>query len=121
MAFEFEKLETSEGRMKFERMMEKMELDHLNVVPHLSRKDHYSTLSKLLLRKTHCFVRIYLIDGFDLAQRDVGSHSDPYIKIKFGKKVIDERKSYQLDEPNPKFHRHYDFDATFPGSPSIKL
>jgi Ca2+-dependent lipid-binding protein len=48
-------------------------------------------------------VRVYMIEGFDLASRDIGGFSDPYLKLKCGNKVFDERKNYILDEPNPKF------------------
>lgn len=64
-------------------------------------------------------VRVYMIEGFDLASRDIGGFSDPYLKLKCGNKVYDERKNYILDEPNPKFHKHYDFESLFPGCPML--
>ena len=36
--------------------------------------------------------------------------------LKCGKKEFSERDNYQLDEPNPKFYKHYDFEVTFPGA-----
>lgn len=35
--------------------------------------------------------------------------------------LVNERDSYQKDEPNPNFHRHYDFEASFPGCSPLKL
>ena len=78
-------------------------------------------LSRLMLAKTRAIVRIYIIEGFDFAQRDIGSFSDPYLKITCGKKVYDERDKYQLDQPNPKFYKSYEFDAEFPGAPPIHI
>jgi len=39
-------------------------------------------------------VRIYMIEGFDLASRDIGSDSDPYLKLRCGNKIYNERKHY---------------------------
>jgi hypothetical protein len=60
-----------------------------------------------------------MIEGFDLASRDLGSESDPYLKIKCGNKLYDERDNYQMDERNPKFHKMYDFNSLFPGCPML--
>jgi hypothetical protein len=48
----------------------------------------------MLLQKTRCLVRLYVLEGFDLAQRDIGSFSDPYLKIKCGAKKFNERDNY---------------------------
>lgn len=47
-----------------------------------------------MLTKTKTLVRIYLIEGFAFAQRDIGSFSDPYLKITCGKKVYNDRDNY---------------------------
>lgn len=39
-------------------------------------------------------VRVYMIEGFDLASRDIGSDSDPYLIIRCGNKIYNERESY---------------------------
>ena len=62
-----------------------------------------------------------MVEGFDFAQRDIGSPSDPYLKIVCGKKTFSEQDNYQLDEPNPKFHKSYDFEVTFPGAPPLDI
>ena len=36
----------------------------------------------------------YVIEGYDFAQRDIGSFSDPYLKIKCGKNRYNERDNY---------------------------
>jgi Ca2+-dependent lipid-binding protein len=64
-------------------------------------------------------VRLYMIEGFDLASRDLGSESDPYLKIKCGNKLYDERDNYAMDERNPKFHKMFDFNSMFPGCPML--
>lgn len=62
-----------------------------------------------------------MINGFDLASRDIGGFSDPYLILSLGTKSFNERKLFQLDEPNPQFNKHYDFEANFPGCPMLKI
>ena len=75
----------------------------------------------MLLQKTKCVVRLYVLEGYDFAQRDIGSFSDPYLKIRCGAKKYNERDHYQLDEPNPKFNKLYEFDADFPGAAPLVI
>lgn len=62
-----------------------------------------------------------MIDGFGLVSRDNGSDSDPYLKMKLGRKKVNERDNHFDDEPCPKFNKYYDFEATFPGSPILNV
>jgi len=78
-------------------------------------------INKQLQVKTKCMVRVYIIEGFDLAQRDVGSFSDPYLKIECGKTKYNERENYIMDEPNPKFHKMYEFEDCFPGADPLVI
>lgn len=73
----------------------------------------------MLLRTKKCVVRAYMLDGRNFASRDFGGDSDPYLKIKIGDKVFDERDKYIMDEANPDFYEHYDFEAEFPGCPPL--
>ena len=78
-------------------------------------------ISRMMLTKTKCIVRLYVLEGYDFAQRDIGSFSDPYLVLKCGKRKYNERDNYQLDEPNPKFYKMYEFDAEFPGAPKLVI
>jgi Ca2+-dependent lipid-binding protein len=60
-------------------------------------------------------VRIYVIDAFNLSSRDQGDDSDPYLIVSLANKTYNQREKWQLNEPNPKFHQMFDFEATFPG------
>lgn len=51
-------------------------------------------ISRFLLIKTRCIVRVYILEGYDFAQRDIGSYSDPYLKIKCGTKKFNDRDNY---------------------------
>lgn len=62
-----------------------------------------------------------MIEGFNFAQRDLFSASDPYLIIECGKENFNERKNYQLDTNEPKFFKAYQMQADFPGSPTLKI
>jgi Ca2+-dependent lipid-binding protein len=62
-----------------------------------------------------------MISAFDLVPKDNGSHSDPYLYLKLGDRVYNERDHFQQDEPNPGFYKHFDFEATFPGCPPLVI
>ena len=75
----------------------------------------------MLNEVTKCKVRIYMIEGFNFAQRDIFSPSDPYLYIKCGKTIFNEQKNYQLDTAEPTFHKSYDFIIDFPGAPPLEI
>ena len=70
---------------------------------------------------TKCIVRLYVVSAFNLSSRDNGGDSDPYLKLTLGNKTYNERDKYQLDNPNPDFFCHYDFEAVFPGCPPLNI
>eukprot|EP00731_Ephydatia_muelleri_P021451 Em0014g42a len=61
-----------------------------------------------------CIVRVYVIKGTDLQAQDVGGKSDPYLKLTFGKTVIDDRDSYIPNQLNPIFGKVYEVKTTIP-------
>lgn len=75
-------------------MMDEIGVAHLNLANYLIETSYEDNLAKLMLTKTKALVRLYVIEGFDFAQRDIGSFSDPYLKITCGKKVFNERDNY---------------------------
>jgi len=68
-----------------------------------------------------CIIRVYMISGHNLAQRDIGSPSDPFIKVFIGKDVKNDRDNWQLDQENPDWHKSFDFQGEFPGCPPLKV
>jgi Ca2+-dependent lipid-binding protein len=91
----------------------------LNVVEKLADIESDIILKRMLVKTEQMVVRIYMIEGCELASRDIGGFSDPYIILRLGDKKISDRKNYILDEPNPKFGKHWDFEAKFPGCPML--
>jgi hypothetical protein len=107
--FDYKLLESEEGRLKFKHKMEDLGLGELKIGPQITSLTHQDHMAMLLNTKTDCMIKLYVISAFNLASRDIGSDSDPYLKIKFGKTLIDEREEYQLDEPNPVFCKSYTY------------
>lgn len=96
-------------------------LDHLNISKALTNLNSDEILKSALLKLEKCIVRFYAIEGFNMQSRDNGSDSDTYLKLICNGKVFDERDNYQLDEPNPKFYKMYEFEAYFPGSSPLTI
>lgn len=119
--FRLDKLDSQEGRDKFKDQMDKIGIGHLELTKQLSELDADASLKRLLMCPTKCIVRVYMISGYDLASRDNGSFSDPYLIMQLGKKKVNERDNYILDEPNPGFYKSYDFEATFPGCAPLAI
>lgn len=113
------KLETIEGRLEIKRDLESLGVDSHKIVKSLSDIESDVILKRMLLRSEKMIARVYMIEGFDLASRDIGSFSDPYLIMRCGNKIYNERENYILDEPNPKFYKHYDFESLFPGCPIL--
>ena len=74
--------------------MEKIQCDNLGLANFLLDSTYEERLARMMMTKTKCLVRIYLIEGFDFAQRDIGSFSDPYLITTCGKKVYNDRDNY---------------------------
>jgi len=51
-------------------------------------------MKKRLLAKNRMVIRVYMIEAFDLAKRDIGSASDPYLYLSCNDKIYNERDNY---------------------------
>lgn len=67
------------------------------------------------MNKSEVMVRIYIIDVSDLLPMDIGSLSDPYIKVILGKQKKNNRNNYQLDKVNCDIHEYFEFTTSLPG------
>lgn len=76
-------------------------------------------LQKRLQTAVAAQARVYMLEGFNFAQKDLFSPSDPYLIVKCGTQVNNEREHYQLDTAEPTFYKSYDFNIDFPGAPLL--
>ena len=116
-----EALSSAMERRKLMSKMRRIDVAHLEITKHLANLESDEILKRQLLAQNKCIVRLYMISAFDLASRDSGSASDPYLYIQCNNKIYNERDIYQLDEPNPKFYKSYDFEGTFPGCSPLRI
>ena len=114
-------LESAEEKHKFKRALVDMDAYKDDLMKFLTETSYEESLQRQLATPTDCLVRLYLLEGFDFASRDIGSFSDPYVVVRCGKNVISRRDKYQLDEPNPKLHEVFEFHARFPGAPNLEI
>ena len=56
-----------------------------------------------MLQEVQCIV--YIVRAFDLAPQDDNGLADPYIKIKYGREKISDRKNYIANTLEPTFGR----------------
>ena len=78
-------------------------------------------ITRQLLTQTQAAIQLYVLECFDLASRDIGSASDPYMVIRYGETFKSDRDLYQLDEANPKINRVYEFSGNFPGALPLSI
>ena len=71
-----------------------MQCDQIDILGFLKEASYGEMIARQMLIKTKALVRLYVIDGYDFAQKDIGSASDPYLKIKCGSKKYNERDNY---------------------------
>lgn len=62
-----------------------------------------------------------MLEGFQFADKDYFSKSDPYLIVTCGKDEHNDRKEYQLDTADPKFYKCYEFNVEFPGAPLLEI
>lgn len=106
---------------KFGTLLNAMNINNPQLLEFFKDASYDEVIKKQLLSKTQCVIQLYVLEGFDLASRDIGSFSDPYLFVRCGNREYSERDNYQLDEPNPKFFKLFEFTGEFPGAPMIEI
>ena len=106
---------------KFKLRLEKIGIDNPTLIEFMKDTSQDEIIKKQLLTQTDCKIELYMLEGFDLASRDIGSFSDPYLIVRCGKKEFSERDNYVTDEPHPKFYKLYEFYGQFPGAPVLHI
>ena len=78
-------------------------------------------MENLLRKQIPARARIYMLEGYNMAKRDLFSESDPYLIMRCGETEFNERDIYQLDTNKPTFFKSYEFSCQFPGAPVWRL
>jgi len=80
-----------------------------------------SFLKRQLLTKQSAYINLYILNASQLASRDIGSASDPYIEVTLGNKVKSTVDRYKNDEENPDFYEVFSFNSEFPGCSIVNI
>ena len=118
---DLELLDNLEGRRQLNRQIAPLGVGHLDIIQKLADIESDEILRRQLQGQAQCLIRIYCVSGYDFASRDAGGFSDTYLFIKCGTRHLDERKHYQMNEPNPVFNKYFEIESTFPGCPMLEI
>lgn len=66
------------------------------------------TMDRRILQERTVVIRLYIIDAEIYEDTDIGSDPDPYLVIKLGDRVIDDRKGYVSDRKSPMFYKLFE-------------
>ena len=86
LVLDLDKLETLEGREELEVQIEPLGVRHLRITKILADIQSDVILQKMLLHTNKVIVRAYMVSAYDLASRDIGGFSDPYLVLTVGDK-----------------------------------
>ena len=78
-------------------------------------------LQQAIMRPRDFVVRVYVLAGQKLVTRDVGSASDPYLRLSLGATTLDNRANFLSDETDPHFHAFFEFRTALPGDSLLKV
>ena len=87
-----------QGRQKLRQECISLGIGHLGITKKLMNIESENFLKRQLLIKQRCYINVYVIDAYNLASRDMGSASDPYIHAVLGKHEFSNRDEYQEDK-----------------------
>jgi hypothetical protein len=60
-------LESFETAIKFEHKLEDMGCDNIGVMNFLKEQSYEEMMTRMLLTKTKCVCRLYMLEGYDFA------------------------------------------------------
>jgi hypothetical protein len=74
--------------------MRRLGLEHLNITKLVCNLEEDEIMRNSLMIKARCLIRLYMISAANLASKDIGSPSDPYLYIQCNDKIYNERNNY---------------------------
>lgn len=86
--FDIFNLSSFEDRDNMKSELVKMDVYSEDLDRFIMDQQYEKILTQQLQNTQDCKVCLYVLEGYDFASRDIGSFSDPYLKVKLGKKVI---------------------------------
>jgi hypothetical protein len=65
--------------------------------------------------------RVYIISATGLVSRDSDGGSDPYLKLRLGRKEINDSKNKKSETLNPQFRSMFEFEFLLPGEAQLHI
>ena len=109
---------------KYEKAVEEAKKNAEITKTELRMKNYnkYNELKQKILNRKEVIIRVYILELNELAQKDLLSDSDPYVKLYLNNKlVVNEKKNHQDDQKNCKWYKYYDIPGEMPGSSNLKI
>ena len=114
-------LNSHEKQQKVTSILESFGMNNAKLIEFMKDEVYRGIINKQLQTQVHAAVQVYVLEAYDLASRDIGSFSDPYLKIRFGNEEKSFRDKYRIDEANPDFNLYAEFKGNFPGAPPLVI
>lgn len=97
---------------EFKKFIENNKSKNINsiLLKQFKNYSRYDDLKLALQTQKELVCRVYILEIRDLANKDIGSESDPYIKIILNDTIIDEKDKYVDDTANAKIFRSYEYE-----------
>jgi hypothetical protein len=119
--FNYDELISAEGKELFCAKLQQLGCERLEIEKHFTQMNYKEELARLMMTKTNCLVRVYLLDVDELPPKDVGGSVDPYLILKLNDEIINERKNYVKNSHNPEFNKMFEFQSEFPGCSQLRI
>jgi hypothetical protein len=94
-------LNSQEALERFKLKLEKMDINNPNLLEFLKDSSQDEVIKKQLLTQTNCKIQLYMLEAFDLASRDIGSFSDPYLIIRSEREPLVRETTMFWMKPTP--------------------
>ena len=86
-----------------------------------NRSSELNEFWKKLNKPEPLLCRVYIINATGLTSRDSGGGSDPYLKLRLGRKEINDSKNRKSDTLNPEFRSVFEFQFGLPGEALLHI
>ena len=84
----------AEETQKFLNKLGTMAIDDPQLLEFFKDEASEERITRQLLSQTQAAIQLYVLECFDLASRDIGSASDPYMVVRYGDQVQSDREHY---------------------------
>ncbi|KAL4472061.1 hypothetical protein ABPG72_007110 [Tetrahymena utriculariae] len=78
-------------------------------------------VEKDFLTQKNVLVRVYILEAENLPKTDMIGYCDPYLVVKLGDEIQENKKRYKQEDANPQFYEMFQFKSTLPGNPILKI